>query len=112
MNINDNDIEKYIDADLEKVIIVFDKYLENQFNVKNRNRCMINTIKMIPELIQRIIILKKEANYLAGCIEWCPDDVPMGACYDICSDNGDEFVPKEKCVQCWRERAQKAVEKK
>ena len=57
-------------------------------------------------LIREYIKLNKEADYLAGCIEWCPDDVPMGACYDVCSD-GDEFVPKEKCVQCWRERARK-----
>lgn len=62
--------------------------------------------RIVTKLIKDIRKLEKEADYLAGCIEWCPDDVPMGACYDICSD-GDEFVPKEKCVQCWRERARK-----
>lgn len=60
-------------------------------------------------LIREYIKLNKEADYLAGRIEWCPDDVPMGACYDNSYNNGDEFVPKEKCVQCWRERARKGV---
>lgn len=70
----------------------------------------LNCYQAVPALIAEVRRLEKEADYLAGCIEWCPDDVPMGACYDICSDNGDEFVPKEKCVQCWREWARKEVE--
>lgn len=94
MNCNDNDIEKYIDADLEKAIIAFGKYLENQFNVKNRNRCMINAVKMMPELIQRIIKLEKEADWLAMCLE----------------GQGITVMQELQTADMWREEARKAVQ--
>lgn len=100
MNINDNDIKKYIDADLEKAIIVFDKYLENQFNVKNRNKCIINAVKIIPELIQRIVILEKEADWLALKQTNCPSEFRIKGCQ---SDNINDVI----CTQCWRESARR-----
>ena len=60
--------------------------------------------RIVEKLIKEVRKVQKEAEYLAGCIEWCPDDAPSpGVCF------GNGYVDKSECVKCWRKRARKEV---